>query len=94
MILPLQEHVLSYSMYHVLQVFFRYTCMLTYIYLLYICSSLLIGGTKKSYIFTENDQFTSSCTWEYQGSYSNQNGYIITKKFKKSAPVSDLKSNN
>ena len=43
---------------------------------------------------TENDQFTSSCTWKYQGSYSNQHGYIIKKKFEKSAPVSDLKSNN
>ena len=47
MILPLQEHVLSYSMYLCIAGIFD---MLTYINLLYICSSLLIGGTKKSYM--------------------------------------------
>ena len=49
MILPLQalqEHVLSYSIYLCIAGIFS-ICMLTYIYLLYICSSLLIGGTKK-----------------------------------------------
>ena len=68
---------------YVLQVFFS-ICMLTYIYLLFICSSLLIGGTKKSYFFfTENDHFTSSCTWKYQGSYNNQHGYIIKRSLKR-----------
>ena len=32
---------------YVLQVFFFSICMLTYIYVLYICTSLVIGGTKK-----------------------------------------------
>ena len=45
----LQEHVLSYSMYLCFTGIFS-ICMLTYIYLQYICSSLLIGGTKKSYM--------------------------------------------
>ena len=67
-------------------------CMLTYIYVLVIRISLLVGGTKRTICITENDQFTS-CTWNYQGSYSNQHYYII-KRVKKSAPVSDLKSNN
>ena len=48
MILPLQEQVLSYSMYLCIAGIFS-ICMLTYIYLPYISSSLLIGGTKKSY---------------------------------------------
>ena len=70
--------------------------MYAYLYLLtvYYVVRFLLEERNRAICFIESDQFTSSCTWKYQGSYSNQHGYIIKKKFKKSAPVSDLKSNN
>ena len=69
--------------------------MYAYLYLfnVYYLVRFLLEERKRAICFIESDQFTSSCTWKYQGSYSNQHGYII-KKIKKSAPVSALKSNN
>ena len=77
--------------------YYRYfsICMLTYILKCIYVVSFLLEERKRAICITENDQFTSSCTWNYQGSYSNQHDYIIKKKeFKKSAAVSDLKSKN
>ena len=78
MILPLQEHVLSNSMYLCIKGIFT-ICMFTYIYELVMRTSLLIEGTKRAICITENDQFSSSCTWNYQGSYSNQHCYNIKR---------------
>ena len=77
-----------------LQYFFDMSALkLLLIYCIYVLRFLL-DERKRAICFTQNDQFTSSCSWKYQGSYSNQHGYIIKKKIKKSALVSDLKSNN
>ena len=81
MILPLQEHVLSHSMYLCIAGIFFSICMLTYIYLNCInVVRFLLEERKRAICFTENDQFTSSCTWTDQSSYRNQHGYIIKKK--------------
>ena len=64
---------------YVLQVFFLYVCLLIFIYCIYVVRFLL-EERKRAICFIESDQFTSSCTWKYQGSYSNQHGYIIKKK--------------
>ena len=74
MILPLQEHVLSYSMYLCIKGIFS-ICMLTYNYV----SRFLLEEQKRAICITENDPFTSSCTLIYQGSYSNQHCYIIKR---------------
>ena len=90
MILPLQEHVLSYSMcLCITGIFFRYACsylhlctvffpdMHAYIYI-YVLYILLELG--KTIYITESDQLIFSCTWNYYGSNSNQHCNIIKKK--------------
>ena len=81
MILPLQEHVLTYSMYLCFTgiVFDMYA----YLYYCIYVVRFLLEERKRAICFTENDQFTSSCTWNYQGSHSNQHGYIIKKSLKR-----------
>ena len=78
MILPLQEHVLSYSMYLcVTGIFFD---MYAYLYLctVYMYFACYWRNKKRAIIcITENEQFTSSCKWNYQGSYSNQHCYSV-----------------
>ena len=72
MILPLQEHVLSYSMYLWCRYFFDMYAYL-YFFTVYTVVRFLLEERKRAICFTENDQFTSSCTWKS----SNQHGYII-----------------
>ena len=59
---------------------FRYVFLLIF-YCIYVVRFLL-EERKRAICFTENDQFTSSCTWNYQGSCSNQHGYIIKRVYK------------
>ena len=76
---------------YVLQVFFDMYAHL------YLCTVYMYFASYLRNRKEQNDQFeliTSSCTWNYQGSYSNQHCYIIKRVKKKSAPVSDLKSKN
>ena len=53
-------------------------CMLIFIFMnCIICPLLLIRG--KNHKHYRSDQFTSSGTWNYQGSYSNQHCCIIKR---------------
>ena len=62
----------------VLHVFFF--DMYAYLYLYVV--RFLLEEQKRAICITETDQFTSSCTWNYYGSYSNQHDIIITRVLK------------
>ena len=81
MILTLQEHILSYSMYSCITYIFLYVCLLIFMYCIYVLRFLLLEEEKRAIcIITENYQFTSSCTLNYQGSYRNQHCWLKNKK--------------